>query len=924
MRISKYLHLAYICLFTLLIISCSDETNEIRIGVSQCSGDAWHMLMNKELLNEAALYPNVSVEIHNANDDNERQIEDIQVLFDKKMDLLIVSPNEADALTPIIEKVYDEGIPVILVDSKINSRKYTTFIGSDNEQVGRIAGQFISWRLRNGGKIAVIEGLDGSTSTMDRRRGLDSVLAEFPQIKMVARMNGNWRGEFTRVQFPEILEQNPDLDLVFAQNDYMAMAAKDVADSIMPGNNIVFLGVDALYGKGLGIESILNGKINASIIYETGGDLTMQTAMSILSGDKTVPKEILLPTNIVGSYNNARILQMQREHIDNMNMQINRLNDILKFSVREVETQRFLLYAAIIIIVLILAGIALLGKFFYDRVRANRVLKLQKEKVEILSQRLEEAANAKLAFFTNVSHDLRTPLTLISDPIIQLEQSSSNLSPKEKSMLSIAHKNVLVLLRLINQIIDFRKYEGGKLSLKTTSFDFKKELPVWLDSFNAVADQKRVTFDKKIREGNYQMVADLHKMERIVYNLLSNAFKFTPANGKVDVEIWTTEENSRTLHIKVSDTGIGISKKDIDHIFDNFYQSDINVGGSGIGLAIVKSFIELHGGTIRVESEEGCGALFLVDIPMNLLNVSVQNTKGLDTSYSEMLLEASRDGALIEAQQTSIDSINEPVEETSKPVVLVVEDNQDVREYIKMQLSDEYSVLEAVNGKDGIVMAMKYVPDVVVTDIMMPVMNGMDCCRRLKSELQTSHIPVLVLTAYGLNEQKIEAFNCGADGYLTKPFSTNVLLARIKNLIENRKQLQDLYKATTVGAVIKEDSLKQIGNVDKSFIVRLNEIIMKRMGESDLSVDDIGHDIGLSRVQLYRKAKSITGQSPNELLRIARLKKASELLSDTEMNVSEVAFTVGFSSSSYFAKCYKDYFGVAPTEFLKRSSRAGE
>lgn len=910
-------------LVVLLNISCSVEDRQIRIGVSQCSGDAWHTLMNQELLNEAALYPNVKVDIFNAFEDSERQIEEIQIMLDTHVDLLIVSPNEAEALTPIIERVYDEGIPVILIDSKINSEKYSVFIGSDNEQVGRIAGQYISWRLRNGGDIIVIEGLDGSTSTMDRRRGLDDVLRDYPQIHTVAKMNGNWKGEITKSLFPDILRNHPDVDIIFAQNDYMAIAAKEVADSIVPDNNINILGVDALYGEGLGIESILNGKINASIIYETGGELTMQTAMALLQKDSTVQREIILPTNIISGYNNARIMQMQREHIESMNSQIDRLSDILTVNLKAVQTQRYLLIAAVTIIALILAVVALLGKFFYDRGRANRILKLQKEKVESLSKQLEEATNAKLSFFTNVSHDFRTPLTLISDPIAQLSKSDK-LDAKEKSLLTIAHKNVFVLLRLVNQILDFRKYEDGKLTIKTTTFDFKKELQAWIEAFKLASTQKQVNFEVHIEDGNYKMIADAQKMERIVLNLLSNAFKFTPSGGMVSVLANVTDNNEdRILHLTISDTGIGISKKDIEHIFDNFYQSEVNVGGSGIGLAVVKSFVQMHKGTIRVESTEGEGATFIVDIPMEALALS-HATGGLDTTYSEMLLDASRQGALIDAIQTTMDMDEDPVEETSKPVVLIVEDNKDVRDYLRLQLSDTYSVIEAVNGKEGVNMAVKYVPDVVISDVMMPIMNGMECCRRLKKELQTSHIPVLMLTAYGMDEQKIEAYSCGADGYLTKPFSTDVLLARINNLIENRKTLQELFKSTTVGSIVDEDNLKQMNNVDKSFIVKLNDIILKRMGEANLSVDDIGQDVGLSRVQLYRKAKSITGQSPNELLRSARLKRAAEMLKTSDLNVSEIAFAVGFSSSSYFAKCYKDYFGEAPTEFLKRTSSAGE
>lgn len=915
-------YLLLLSFVALILVSCSSEEKEIRIGVSQCSGDAWHTLLNQELLNEAALYPNVKLEIINADDNSDHQIEDIQVLLDKKIDLLIVSPNEAEALTPIIDRVHNDGIPVILVDSKIKSNNYTTFIGADNEQVGRMAGQYISWRLRNGGKVAVIEGIEGSTSTKDRRRGLEAILDDYPQIEVVARMNGNWRGDLTRAHFPDILRRHPDINFVFAQNDYMAIAASEVAASVLPGNSIQFIGVDALYGEGLGIESILANKIAASIIYETGGDVTMQTAMHILRKDTIIPREIILPTNIVSGRANAQIMQQQREHIDKMNSQIARLSDIVTFNLKEVETQRILLWGAVIIILLALGVVALLGKFFYDRGRSNRKLKLQKDQLENLSRQLEKATNARLAFFTNVSHDFRTPLTLISDPIVQLEKNGK-LDEKERSMLSIAHKNVLVLLRLINQVLDFRKYEDGKLQLMTTSFDFKKELSGWLDSFHSVANQKKINFILEFRAADYEMVADRQKIERIVFNLLSNAFKFTPEGGTVTVKTEVTNETNKILHLTVSDTGIGISKSNLENIFENYYQTDISIGGSGIGLAVVKSFVNVHGGNIKVESTEGHGSTFYVDIPMDLHQVTKESTD-TDGVYREMLSAASREGAVIDAVQTTSNTFVEPEEETSKPMILVVEDNKDVKDYIRLQLSEKYSIIEAANGKEGIALANKYVPDLVISDVMMPIMNGMECCRKLKSDLQTSHIPVLMLTAYALDQHKIEAYDCGADAYLTKPFSTEVLIARIDNLIDNRKRLQELFKSTTISSIIEDDSMKNMSNVDKTFIVRLNDVIMRRMGEADLSVDDIGQDIGLSRVQLYRKAKSITGQSPNELLRVARLKKASELLKNSEMNISEIAYAVGFSSSSYFAKCYKDHFGEAPTEFLKRNSRAGE
>ena len=356
------------------------------------------------------------------------------------------------------------------------------------------------------------------------------------------------------------------------------------------------------------------------------------------------------------------------------------------------------------------------------------------------------------------------------------------------------------------------------------------------------------------------------------------------------------------LEFSVSDNGEGISAEHIRHIFDSFYQSDVHHSGSGIGLALSKAFTELHGGTINVKSSPGKGSVFTVTLP-----VVQKGEFDLSTAVPESRISQFRDGAVYDASQESLSAGLFSDEEIAgdKKTVLLIDDNRDVRNYLKSVLSFEYNILEASNGKEGIARARKHVPDAVVCDVMMPVMDGMECCRILKSDIRTSHIPVLMLTAYAAEDQKIKGYECGADSYISKPFSADLLLARIGNLINGRKLLASVFSdASSTGSGASD--------IDKGFIDRLKGIINSRMSDPSLSVESIGEEIGLGRVQLYRKTKSLIGYSPNEFLRICRLRKAQAMLSSTEKTVSEVAYSVGFSSPSYFSKCYKEYFGTSP------------
>lgn len=918
----KRLVCAWIGGFCLLFLSvaCSRKEADYTIAVSQCSEDDWRAQMNKEILREALFYPGVNIEVYQAHDDNVRQIQDIESLIKKKVDLLIVAPNEAEAITPVIEKVYDAGIPVILVDRKINSEKYTAYVGADNYEIGRRAGEYIADRLKGKGRVIEIAGLKGSTPAVERHRGMVEALKAAPDVQVIASVEAGWFQQKAGEVMDSLLDVYPQVDLVFAQNDRMAIGAYEKARQKKRAGQIAFVGVDAVTD---GVESVAGGRLDATFIYPTGGDKVMQVAMAILRGEP-YQRENILSTALVNRAN-ARVMQMQMKHILTLDQKIELLNRQLDDYFLRYSAQKMFLYACVVILVLAGFLFFFLVRAFWVKNRLNTELSSQKQQLEqqrdqlqaqrdqliVLSRQLEEATHAKLAFFTSVSHDFRTPLTLIADPINQLLEEK-HLGERERNMLEIVRKNVAVLLRLITQILDFQKYEHGKLALRLSEFNALECIKDWTEAFHILAFRKHIQFEVKA-EGDvaqYVMVADAEKIERITYNLLSNAFKFTPEKGEIKVVLSRIEQNNQAcICMEVRDTGIGMSEEHIHHVFEHFYQIDVQHTGSGLGLALVEAFVNLHRGTVQVESGKGKGTCFRVILPMK----QEGEVKGL-TEKNEAL-EILQEGAVLDAGQETLHqwTENTGVEESAdKEMVLVIDDNQDVRDYVKMLLQDKYVVVEAVNGLEGVKQAMKYVPDVVVCDVMMPVMDGIACCKRLKSELQTSHIPVLMLTAYAMDEQRIQGYDSGADAYLTKPFNAKLLMTRIRNLIDNRKRLKSLAEDVTGGGK------QSLGEVDKGFVEKLKTLIDEKMGDSELSVEDLGAELGLGRVQLYRKTKSLTGYAPNELLRIARLRKAASLLASSEKTVAEITYEVGFSSPSYFTRCYKDYFGESPSEFLKR------
>ena len=869
----------YVVFLTWVFSACSDNNvKKYVIGVSQCSEDIWRDKLNNELVMSTYQHDNVTLKFASANDNDRLQKQQIEQFIKEGVNLLIVSPNQIHTISSVIDKAYDAGIPVILFDRKTDSRKYTAFIGADNYEAGHEIGYFIGQQLEGKGNIAEICGLQASSPAIERNRGFMDALKSYPNVKVVARGYGDWIKESGVTAMDSILVQSKEsFQYVFAQNDRMALGAlQSIKKHKVKGIKIV--GIDALPVPGGGMENVRDGNLEASYIYPTRGDSVMQLALNILE-KKPYKRDNYLKGALVTKAN-ANVLLMQNEEMNKQTARLNALHGKVDTYLVQYNHQK--MYIVLFsIILLLLIGIMV---YIYRTI-------LMKRRIE------EEANKAKLQFFTNISHELRTPLTLIADPVNYIIHDD-NLNSQQRSMLQIVQRNVLVLTQLVSEILDFRKVQNGKMELRLSDFNLAECMKQWIKLFSVSAQKKHIAISMDAPD-TIMLRADQDKIERICYNLLSNALKYTSEGG--EISLMAKEEGGRVM-ISVADNGCGISSDELPYIFDRFYQAKNAGRGTGIGLAIVKAFTELHHGEVSATSIEGKGSTFTIHIPVR--------QKGEVTNQPiekiEQLVEPSS-AEEVPNQARHIDELIQPYQ-TDKPEVLIIDDNIDIRTYLRSVLSEKYNVSEAADGKAGLELARKIVPDIVLSDIMMPVMDGLAFCQQLKTDKAISHIPVILLTARSLDEQRAEGYEHGADAYLSKPFSLRLLLSRIDNLIESRKKLNQTWSKG-----VEDDEIGNISNeIDKSFLKQLRKIIQENLANSDLSVEQIGDEIGLSRVQLYRKVKALTGYSPVEIVRKARLTRARHLLQTTERTVSEVAYAVGFSTPSYFSKCYKDEFGENP------------
>lgn len=893
--------LSLVCLST-CFLACTSGKKTYVIGVSQCSEDSWRMKLNDELRDATYLHDNVELHVVSADDNDKHQIRQINAFMNEDVDLLIVSPNQMNTVTPAIDRAYDSGIPVVLFDRKTDSGKYTAFVGADNEKIGRTIGEYIATRLGGKGTVVEIRGLEGSSPAIERHKGFVSAIRKYPGIRLLASESGTWLQQSGDSVAAKMFARGIVPDYVFGQNDRMAHGAWLAARRCGLEGRIRFVGIDALPGEGGGIELVRDGVLDASYIYPTRGDIVMQQALSILEG-RPYERDLYMKAALV-TKDNAETMLMQAEEMSHISDQLEKLHRRVNFFFTQYSHQKvYFLLCAIILLLVIVAFAA-----FYRMVMVRRRME-------------RETAEAKMAFFTDMSHDLRTPLTLIADPVERI-LDDENLTGRQRHMLGIVRRNAALLLKLVGEILDLRKIQGGKMDLTVTEFNLADAVRLWVDDFKPLAASYEVTIVQKA-DGDLTVKADYYKVERICYNLISNSLKYNRKGGTVTVE---AVRRGGSVEITVADTGVGIPKDVVSRVFDKFYRVRGGGSGTGVGLAVVKAFAELHGGRVSVKSVEGEGSEFKVELPQKVENaiLSTPDTLSKHPEGREPDMQKQRK-AWIEDVDDDIDGNRQGMSSTltsgglgyvaepdgtsaSRPLALVVDDNADVREYVAQLLGGDYDVRQAADGKEGLDTALKTVPDLIVCDVMMPVMDGLEMCRRVKEAAATSHVPVILLTSNAQENQRAEGYDCGADAYITKPFSSKVLLSRVRNLLENRKRLKYVYAS---GA---DDEAKDAADPDSRFMADFGRVVRERMSDSSLSVETISSALGLSRVQMYRKVKQLTGQSPVEIIRVTRLKKAEHLLKSTKMTVSEISYDVGFSSPSYFSKCFKDYFGCQPGE----------
>lgn len=925
----RKLHLIIYVAIIVLLTGCAQQPRKYVIGVSQCSEDIWRDKLNDELKMGEYLNDSLIVKLASSNDDNVLQNKQINQFVDEGVDLLIVSPNQLSAISKAVERAYDKGIPVILYDRKTNSDKYTAFIGCDNYTIGKSMGTFIAQQLQGKGRIVEISGLEGSSPALERHRGFMDAIKPYSGLQVVASEGGNWKEEGGIQAMKRILKQTQDFDYVFAHNDRLAWGAYVAARQMRVKRNYKYTGVDGMATEGGGLELVRDGIFEASYLYPTKGDEVIALAMKILK-HQPYARDNYLSTSII-TQANAALTLMEARDAERQTRNLKTLHKQVDQYLSDYNSQKVMLIGLCLFLFVCLAAAALIFRGYLIKVRLNETLaktngELKRLNVELgekneelkrLNEEVLELTHSRLVFFTNISHELRTPLTLIADPVEMLLEDSG-IKGKSRELLKMVQRNALALQQLVSNILDFRKIQNGKMELKLYRFDIVKTLTMWVGDFQLTAERKqiRLHLDVDDLKGSHEMIADQEKISRIVFNLLSNALKYTPAGDEIFVSL---KDEGANLRLDVRDTGKGISQDEADKIFERFFQAKGAASGTGIGLALVKSFVELHHGEARVESEPGKGSDFIVVIPRkqegdsqvihndvdivdNSANASASDSKNV---VDESVLQYIDDGDRSRGKVQQLVSEN-----TNRPTVLVIDDNTDIRQYERTLLQDEYVVLEAADGKEGLAVALKEVPDLVICDVMMPVMDGLEFTKQLKTNTATSHIPVIMLTAKNLEEHRAEGYEHGADSYITKPFHSKVLLARIENLLRQRQLLKKLYQGTKEAE--KEISEAHLEDRDKQFLKQLQAIIQKNLSDSEFGVEDMGQQIGLSRVQLYRKVKAMTGSSVVDLLRKARLAKARRLLETRSMSVSEVAYEVGFSAPSYFTKCFKEEYGMLP------------
>jgi len=894
--------------FVLIQSSCNSsdkDKSKISIGFSQSvDDDIWRTSMNHAMEVEASLHPEVNLKIYNANRQPKKQIRDIEKFIEDKVDVIIVSPFESDSIVPVIEKAKIKGIPVIVVDRKVNTTNYTAYLGADNIEVGRLAGKHLVSISKGHANVIQIYGDLNTSPGLERSLGFKQIVKQYPGIK-VFDIDSDDFGR-PKTNYVKLLDSPSNIDYVYAFNDVIAYNAWKIAKNKGLDKKIKFIGVDGLNGPFGGIQYVKDKILNATVLYPTGGSEAIKLALKI-ANKEIVPKNNKLNTILIDSLN-ADIMSNQFDKITIQQSDIEQQQGVIKSQEEKYSSQSNLLKLLFFLFILAL-GLAFFS--IYSRItisrkkkeleETNKKIVSQRNEIEKFSEELKLSNEARLNFFTGLSHEFKTPLTLILSSIESLGNEFRNKGVSVNKEINLMYNNSRRLLRLINQLLDYRKAEAQKFTLrasKTNIFNFSESI---ISDFDREAKKRNIDFSLTTNNPELDVYLDRNLMDKVYFNLLSNAFKFTPEKGKISIVI-KEDKGNNTVKIYFKDSGIGIPENDLKEIFNAFYQGSNNYrNSSGIGLHLSKSFVELHKGIIEINSKNG--AEFIITLPLG--------KEHLDEKYiiKEPILDFVHELDYLDSEfiQTF-----EPKNTEDKYSILYIEDNKELLDFVSHKFSAEYTFF-ASDGTNAIERAVELIPDIIICDLNLPDKNGFQICEILKKDLRTSHVPIIMLTASDDQDSYLKALESGADIFLTKPFNLKVLAQSIKGLLFNREKLRFYYTNNILNI---EDG--DFGVSEQDFLRKLNDLIEKNLDNSAYTVEDLARGLTISRVQLYRKVKAILGISISDHVNNMRLDKSKELLKKADLNISEIAYAVGFSSPNYFSTSFKNKFGVTPKDYKSK------
>lgn len=883
--------------------ACSERPQKTyTIGFSQCCDDSWRNVMNSEVARELAFHPELKLESRSAANNSTKQIEQIRELVNKKIDLLIVSPNESQPLTQVINDVYQSGIPVILIDRKTDSELFTAYVGADNYEIGKTAGEYIASQFPKNGNIIEVRLQMTISPAVERSRGFKDAIDAAPQLKIVEIFEvKNGLEEITQ-KLPDILRAHPETNIIFGHTDLLTDVAHKIALKHGLAENLFYVGIDALPVAGLGFQGVKNGFLDASLLYPTGGSEAIKTASKILK-KQAYEKENKLPTTVINA-DNVNILLAQFKKLDEQQNDIDRQALKIQDLNKTYSSQRNRLY----LMSGLLIAVILLGAILFYLLREKQLFnkKLEEQNQAILEQKNEiekvlniakVATEEKLRFYSYISHEFRTPLSLIITPTEDLLTCKTFDTKDTRHSLQFISKNANRLLRLVDQFLDLRKIDAGKMVLETAEHDMVFFIKDIVSAFALKAKSTNIDLQFICPFETLPFSFDAEKLDKVLFNIISNAFKYTPNNGLIHV---TLLKNVDKIDIIIADNGVGMSAEEKEHAFDLFYRGNQKAPlGTGLGLALSQEFVNLHQGKILLASEKGKGTTFRVSLPSIEYEKTGFDNAGIETAPFNHIVDTEDDMVIASAGAAP---------QYADLTIVLIEDNPDLKAFLKKKLDKTYNIVATDTAEKGWDLILEHIPDLIISDVMLPQMDGYSLTNKVKNDFRTSHVPVILLTAKGQIENQIEGTKAGADAYVTKPFNQQLLEERIKRMIENRDKMRRRFSNEITNT-------SHIPKKERKFLVEFETLIEKYIEDSTLSVEKLSHELGMSRVQLFRKISALTNKNVTDYIAEFKLQKAKTLLKETNKTIAEIAYETGFNNPSYFTTFFKQKTNQTPSEW---------